>query len=414
MKKKTKVLKPHYFDKFKCIGSSCSDTCCRGWNISIDKDTFKIYKKNSNSELKDLFRKNINRQRNSEYNHNYGKIKLNEEGVCPFLDEDKLCKIHSKLGEKYLSQTCKTYPRKLNLVYGTLERSLEMSCPEVAKLCLLNTEIMEFDYNEEYLDINGMFLNYNLDENIENFNSLHEYFWDIRIFSIGLLQNRNFKLFERLVILGMVYKRIQQSISNENYIEISSIIDEFNKIIENDQSLIKENMNNLSNKIEVQIAIAKELMVGNISSNIVHQQYLKNLEDTMKGLGIKDSVNLESMNNIYKKGYEKYYKPYIKEKEYILENFLVNEFFGDVIPFSRYRDIWNSYIYICAIYTIIKIHLVGISLYRKELNDDIVIDVIQSFSRVSLHSREYVDFIVGFLKENKFDTLAYMTVMVKN
>ena len=41
MGKKFKSLYPEYYDEFKCIGGSCEDSCCVGWDIDIDKITFR-------------------------------------------------------------------------------------------------------------------------------------------------------------------------------------------------------------------------------------------------------------------------------------------------------------------------------------------------------------------------------------
>ncbi|MBX7422930.1 hypothetical protein K4H86_13230 [Clostridium chauvoei] len=40
-----RVLKPYYYDEFKCIGSECEDHCCKLWNIDIDKEIFYKYRK---------------------------------------------------------------------------------------------------------------------------------------------------------------------------------------------------------------------------------------------------------------------------------------------------------------------------------------------------------------------------------
>ena len=40
-----KVLKPFYYDDFKCIANDCIDSCCIGWQINIDENTYKKYKK---------------------------------------------------------------------------------------------------------------------------------------------------------------------------------------------------------------------------------------------------------------------------------------------------------------------------------------------------------------------------------
>ena len=38
-------VSPEYLQKFECLGTSCSDTCCQGWNINIDKNTHEKYQK---------------------------------------------------------------------------------------------------------------------------------------------------------------------------------------------------------------------------------------------------------------------------------------------------------------------------------------------------------------------------------
>ena len=38
-----KVLKPDYYDKFQCIANECTDSCCIGWDIDIDKISFRKY-----------------------------------------------------------------------------------------------------------------------------------------------------------------------------------------------------------------------------------------------------------------------------------------------------------------------------------------------------------------------------------
>ena len=50
---KVNMFIPKYMADFKCIGSECVDTCCAGWDINIDENTFEKYV-NSKGELKEL------------------------------------------------------------------------------------------------------------------------------------------------------------------------------------------------------------------------------------------------------------------------------------------------------------------------------------------------------------------------
>jgi lysine-N-methylase len=62
---------------------------------------------------------------------------------CPFMEE-KLCGIQKTLGEDKLSDTCATYPRNNRLLGGQHEQSLTLSCPEAARLALLQADAMDF------------------------------------------------------------------------------------------------------------------------------------------------------------------------------------------------------------------------------------------------------------------------------
>ena len=32
-----------FFDSFVCSGSACQNTCCSGWDIALDKETYDFY-----------------------------------------------------------------------------------------------------------------------------------------------------------------------------------------------------------------------------------------------------------------------------------------------------------------------------------------------------------------------------------
>ena len=71
---------PKYLKEFKCIGGKCTDSCCIGWDIDIDKTTFRQYYKVKDVEMKKMFQKNLY---NNEYctsdNIDYGIVKLKGE-----------------------------------------------------------------------------------------------------------------------------------------------------------------------------------------------------------------------------------------------------------------------------------------------------------------------------------------------
>ena len=122
MAKKIKVLIPQYIKNFKCIGGECEDSCCIGWKVDIDKNTYKKYSNCRDEELKHLLSKKVTRNRSNPSDEKYAKIKMDDNLACPFLNEEKLCKIYSNLGGESLSVTCTTYPRVYNVVNNVLEK----------------------------------------------------------------------------------------------------------------------------------------------------------------------------------------------------------------------------------------------------------------------------------------------------
>ena len=48
---KRTIIALDYFDRFKCIGGDCPRTCCNGWKVIIDNDT---YEKNWNVTMRSL------------------------------------------------------------------------------------------------------------------------------------------------------------------------------------------------------------------------------------------------------------------------------------------------------------------------------------------------------------------------
>jgi lysine-N-methylase len=115
--KKRPILVPQYMKSFKCIGSACEDSCCTGWKVSIDHETYRKYRNIRDEELTPLFWQiRYKKQDSNGKEAEYAKVKLLENGKCPFLNEEMLCRIQLKRGEECLSDVCRTYPRTVNIL----------------------------------------------------------------------------------------------------------------------------------------------------------------------------------------------------------------------------------------------------------------------------------------------------------
>ena len=123
-----KVTKNAYYDQFRCIADRCPDSCCKEWDVLVDEASAALYRSLPGT-LGDRLRQVLK----DEDGRTYMTI---ENGRCPMWRTDSLCRIQAELGEDVLCKTCRDFPR-LTHDYGDFaEYTLELSCPEVARILL--------------------------------------------------------------------------------------------------------------------------------------------------------------------------------------------------------------------------------------------------------------------------------------
>jgi lysine-N-methylase len=137
-----------YMTRFSCIGGRCENTCCRGWAIHIDEQTYRDLERALGApadqalfaQSVELLPASLSRVSNDAA---YARIKHLPDGNCPFLDAQGLCSIQSRFGEELLPRICREYPRVYRMVEGRSELAANLSCPEAARQCLLEPDATE-------------------------------------------------------------------------------------------------------------------------------------------------------------------------------------------------------------------------------------------------------------------------------
>ena len=140
-----------FVGNFRCVGGACSDTCCSGWNVSIDKATHYRYKKSADAEISEIAKSSIKKMKSGRTSSHFSVIKNRENGDCPFMTSCGWCKVQSEMGEQALSKTCNTYPRIITRCGGETYISASLSCPEAARLCLENEHSADLEPASETL-----------------------------------------------------------------------------------------------------------------------------------------------------------------------------------------------------------------------------------------------------------------------
>ncbi|MFQ5712837.1 MAG: flagellin lysine-N-methylase [Candidatus Scalinduaceae bacterium] len=148
-------------NRFICTGSECEDSCCINWKIYIDKDYYNMLEKRMNTTRanRDKFQASVERIKNHGNPEKYAALKLRTDGTCSFLNKDGLCNLQRDYGESILCNTCASYPRIITIIGKRVELASTLSCPEVARQCLLEedaTDLVKFDLGTLPREIPGI------------------------------------------------------------------------------------------------------------------------------------------------------------------------------------------------------------------------------------------------------------------
>ena len=118
------------FKDFSCKASYCTDNCCIGWGIDIDDKTLDKYSKYDKEFLNNIDFKN-------------SSIRMQENGRCPFLNENNLCKIIIEKGYDDLSYICKNHPKFFNTFDGFYEMGYGLCCEKAVELLFTGEVLCE-------------------------------------------------------------------------------------------------------------------------------------------------------------------------------------------------------------------------------------------------------------------------------
>ncbi|MCR4604571.1 MAG: flagellin lysine-N-methylase [Eubacterium sp.] len=202
-----------YFFDFKCIADRCEDTCCAGWEIDIDDESYEAYMQVP-GELGEKLRKNIKTYDASDLEFSDGGYEeiyeqhgfvLGDDLRCPFLQKNNLCELYGCLGEQALCEVCTNTPRNFLEYGGVREVSLSASCPESARLLYESDrplvvaerqtdEAFPFEESEEELRIAG-------------------FVKEARDRAIEILQNREYDIGTRIELFMLFSERVQEKLN---------------------------------------------------------------------------------------------------------------------------------------------------------------------------------------------------------
>ena len=203
---------PEYYDEFSCIASRCKDSCCAGWEIDIDEESYAYY-----NQVEGTFGKRLKESMYEAAEEDDGggyRFKLKGKKRCAMLNDNNLCDLYIALGEEALCEVCTEYPR-FSLIYGNVEqKALSLSCEEVGRI------LFERQEPEKLIDIE---LPGNCDDG-EDDPAYVDFFTWVQQEAVAILQNREHDITERMREFLAWCDRVQTVINYAQAKEDTSVL----------------------------------------------------------------------------------------------------------------------------------------------------------------------------------------------
>jgi lysine-N-methylase len=347
-------------------------------------------------------------------NH-FAKIVL-DGSSCPFLS-DKLCSIQSALGEDHLSKVCATFPRIRNHVGGTVERSLDLSCPEAARLCLSDPAPASFQ--QVTLDPDER------QERPVDSENAPPYFREIRSAILSVLQNRKLAVTKRLILVGHICDKLDKLSSGANQPSVPQLLQ--GVAVGIDAGLYDTHLQACSADATLQVTTVLELIMARLKLDFTPQRYLDQYLEFVAGLHLEPGLNLRECGDRYARAYALHYRPFIATHEYVLEHFLVYYAYRTLLPFGSKAlrksmdgagpvgPFTSQYMLMASYFSIIRATMIGLAArYGSAFGADHAIRCIQVSSRTLEHCTAYPLQVLHTLSGKGINNAAAMSVLTED
>ena len=358
MNKVKDTLKISNYDEFKCIADKCRFTCCVGWDVSIDTDTYNKWKKEN--DKCDNILNNVKIKKHGSKTE-YFINKENHE-ACPLLDKQGLCEVVKSHGEEYLSSTCHRFPRIENIFEDKKELSLSCACPEVVEIISSITgKINMISENDTNLKSNLLELK-------------------IRETVINIVQQESFLLEERLLVS---FQMVLIILDDENFKE-DSLLEEPEKY--KNREYIQE-LIYMYKKIDFNINESVEEINYLFLDIIKNYKEVSSFDILLKDISdFAENIKIDSLSakwHDYKSLYEQY--------NVLIENCIVSDILSSCVSNDTY-EMTISFQMIIIEYLLVRysVFLKYCMNKSKEIDAEDIKDYIVVFSRIISNNTEAV------------------------
>lgn len=395
--KKFPTVMPTIYDKFQCKGGACRNTCCQQWEINITRGEYnKLRHRIKDEKMQSLFHRVPRKEATDD---RYALVELDEEGYCPYLTDSKMCGLQLEHGYPILPNICKLFPRIYKQINHELHAfSLDTGCERTLELLWEEAE-NGLRFTSDMRDNLGLL---SRDSVAPKFAVFSDYISDIQNLCIWLLQNRDYSLSDRMLILGLAMRELQEI---EDAQAAERIPEWFVKWQAHTKgSVLAETLSQLEGNRQWFLMNNGKLLLNLRRIPFINQLYPS----------LAEHIDLVRQPESFSCNADKYhaldtqFAQQFPNIDHFFENYMVLTLFRLIFPFNQ-ASVWQSYLYLCSFYSLMRFVAVAAAPHSIEE----LIDALSILSRTCLNMNYFSNFTAEQLDSSDSSSLAHMAILLR-
>jgi len=250
--------------------------------------------------------------------------------------------------------------------------------------------------------------------------ALQSRFLAIRAAALRLVRNRAYPLWQRLFLLGVFCRRLDEIASSDIDHALPSFLVDFESTIA--AGTLRAAMAVLPVNLEAQLDAVLLLAGMLLNKSNVTPRFVHCINTFATGIGNGPSATLETLTAGYQQAHDRYFDPFARRNPQILENYLVNTIFRCWFPFGRAGllegepiSMTREFAQLAAQFALMRGLLVGVAgFHRQGFSSAHVVHTVQSASKHFEHHPEFLSLAYNLLVEKGLDSAIGLATLLRN
>ena len=404
----SRQFRAEYAERFRCLGTSCEDSCCGHWTVPVDEAAYGRCQTLPAGAVRTLIDASFVPVEpvgaaSPAGAGNFAQIRMNAEQRCPLQGEDLLCRVHGEFGEEYLPHACRVYPRAAAPVRGVVETALALSCPEAARLVLLTPKLLSVGKRRSELAVGA---------------AEFGRFFTVREFALRLIGNRAYPLWQRLLMLGLFSHRLDAGGGGTK--DAERLVAEFEAGLR--AGRLRFALAGVEMDQQRQLDAVLRLAGLMLHRSQMLPRFRWCVEAFGEGIGNGPGATLEGLTRSYAAAHERYFAPFMERHPQILENYLVNLMIRSRFPFGKSwaeggegSGMTAEFVGLVAQFVLMRGLLIGVAGSQREgLSAADVVKTVQASAKHFEHHPAFAGDARALLVESRLDGAAGMGILLRN